>query len=802
MRGENEAEIRARLGIPEAARRVLVFAETSHWDPDWLRTCSDYYHLYVVRVLEAVLRELRNDPGRLYSIESVFFLKMFWDRQPERREEIRSLVRQGRLRFSGTGWTQPDTTVTTTEAVMRDLAYGREWLRANGMEVSPRVAYFPDNFGHSPALPSILRAMGLDYTAVSRIDGCRFPGSEYRLPRAFPLPGSSAELLLRKERSLDFVWLGPDGSEVLCHFNPRTYGQGDMLAYRGIIRVAGAGLNLALYCPSPRTVASRISSYVKTLLPFARTPYLFCPIGYDFNEPIPALPSLLGRYNETMAKRTGTYVVLAALEDYLDLVACHTEDLPRLCLDPNPYWTGFYFSRPALKQGYSQLLRNLQTAEKLAVSAGGSTSRLAPAWEAALLANHHDYVTGTGAQAVYQEEQKRLIEEANRRVGAFLADFAIGADRDGSQRDARPPEWDRQGGILTVCSQYYTIRIDADAGGCVTSWSDAASAREVLAGPGNDLVAFADSGGLWRMGHEYPGGTFRRTAQSSSGAAFLSVRELPGVLEVTIQSSLAEVPLVRTMWLVSGSPLLWLRVSGRAPIRRTYLCRFPAGLQGSTLLMDVPGGAVERPISKLHEPTFWCASSFAMLREGEGQPGLAVFAGRPLAVSAHPDGTLDWVAARNAPKERAFGFLPLLANPARGEESSTQTMDCVLCLIGGRSSTADHLAALAEEALYPAWRDPEAHGRWLAASRAAWTDSDQVRLAALKPAFDGDGLILRLHRWGRSPSEVNLGLAQGRIASAALCDGYERELSALRIEAGAAVVPLAAAITTVRVRRR
>jgi hypothetical protein len=304
------------------------------------------------------------------------------------------------------------------------------------------------------------------------------------------------------------------------------------------------------------------------------------------------------------------------------------------------------------------------------------------------------------------------------------------------------------------------------------------------------------------MGHEYPGGTFRRIAQASGGAATLTVRELPGVLELTIQSSLAEVPLVRTMWLVSSSPLLWLRVSGRAPIRRTYLCRFPAGLQGSALLMDVPGGAVERPLSKLHEPTFWCASSFAMLREGEGLPGLAVFADRPLAVSAHSDGSLDWVAARNAPKERAFGLLPLLANPARGEESSTQTMDCTLCLIGGRSSTADHLAALAEEALHPAWRDLEAHGRRLAASRVAWTDSEQVRLAALEHAFNGDGLILRLHRWGRSPSRMHLGLAQGRIASAVLCDGYERELSPLRIEAGTAVVPLAAAITTVRVRLR
>ena len=33
--------------------------------------------------------------------------------------------------------------------------------------------YLPDDFGHSPALPSLLRALGFTYAAVTRIDGIR-----------------------------------------------------------------------------------------------------------------------------------------------------------------------------------------------------------------------------------------------------------------------------------------------------------------------------------------------------------------------------------------------------------------------------------------------------------------------------------------------------------------------------------------------------------------------------------------------------------------------------------------------------
>ena len=43
----DEAALRTRLGIPPEAKHVLVFGETSHWDPNWLHTTEEYYALCI-----------------------------------------------------------------------------------------------------------------------------------------------------------------------------------------------------------------------------------------------------------------------------------------------------------------------------------------------------------------------------------------------------------------------------------------------------------------------------------------------------------------------------------------------------------------------------------------------------------------------------------------------------------------------------------------------------------------------------------------------------------------------------------
>ncbi len=145
-----------------------------------------------------------------------------------------------------------------------------------------REVHLPDDFGYSPALPAILAALGFEMAGISRIDGMYFPATDYRPRSDYPLPGSSAELLMRKLTSADFIWRAPDGSEVLCHWNAHTYFQGDLLAHLGVIR--WMGLVLGVPFKTGRHVAKRIEEYTAQLRPLAPTPYLFCPIGCDFNS--------------------------------------------------------------------------------------------------------------------------------------------------------------------------------------------------------------------------------------------------------------------------------------------------------------------------------------------------------------------------------------------------------------------------------------------------------------------------------------------------------------------------------------
>ncbi len=823
--GQREAEelaLRRRLGVPDDAERVLVFGETSHWDPNWLHTTEEYYELRIVSVLDKALDELQREPRRVFAIESLFFLMLYWDRRPGQRGLLRELFEAGQLRLTGTGITTPDTVLPHTEAILRDYLHGQCWLREQGIEVEPRLAYLPDDFGHSPALPGLLQALGFDYAAVTRIDGMYFVAADYRRKSSFPLPGSSAALL-EELATLDFVWRGPDGSEVLCHWNAFTYFQGDMLAHLGIVRWMGTAFGVP--CRLPRHIARRIRGYVKQLAPLSRTPYLFCPIGCDFNDPIPDLLPLFDRYNQRDYQETGIWVVNAGLEDYLALVDAHRHELPTLELDPNPYWMGFYASRPEAKVRCNRIVRKLLLAEKLVAGSGQpelpETLRLplTDAWERVVLANHHDFITGTSPDRIWQEEQQPWLAE-----GEELADWALEAARAAHfvppvepPGDGEPPQWTlHPDGVLEVATPHYTATLAEATGGCLVSLRDG-DGVEVLDGPGNDLVLHRDSGGLWRMGHEFLGGTFRAVQRASAQQAALHVTQRGPLLEVQTSVKIGDRQIVRWLWFRQDSPVIRMRMLGAVRRGHTVTCRFPTSLGGSSLVMDVPGAVVQRPRQKLYEPTFWPARSFVHLVD-QGRPanddarslplcppvapdaprGLAAFLGGPACVSADLSGALQWVTFRNAPKERAFGVLPLLAHPARGTDPGEGVFDYALVLTPRGDFRANQLPQRVRRALRAAMFPPRAADLDSVANGAVTLSRDDVLITALKPASRGEGLIARLQRHACAPVEVRLDCASKAIRSATLCDARERDLAPLELRGGGAIVPCRGALTSVR----
>ena len=805
----HETYLRQRLGTPDDARRVIVFAESSHWDPNWLYTSEEYFRRFVRRNLDRAIEELQRDPRRVYSVECIFFLRMYWERRPEQRDAVRALVNQGRLRLTNSGVTTADTLLPDIEPILRDFLIGQEWLRANGMSQEPQVAYFADSFGCSPALPSLLRAAGFNKAAVTRIDGMFFPGCDYEPQARFPRPGSSAALLMNQERTLDFVWRGPDGAEVLCHWNAYTYGQGDLLAYRGITRVYL--FPVAIPDRSDRLVARRIERFVAQLAPYGRMPYLFCPIGFDFVEPIPDLLVLLDRYNRVHYPTTGIWAVNAGLDDYLAMVECYRERLPVLELDPNPYWTGFYTSRPALKKRCHELVDLLLLAERLALLPGnrgaeGSIAReLEDAWWHAVVANHHDFITGTSPDRVVEAEQRPWLERAAATAGAAVQRLSPVLERRqrpgpgrGQGLASSLPEWRSRDGRVEVQTPCYAVELAEEAGGAIVRAWHPVTQVPLLAGISNDLVGYRDSGGLWRMGHEFRGGVFSEIARASDRPARLQVRECDGGLEVACDADLGGETVRRQLYFCGDDPMIRFRVEGRAARGRTVTIRFATGLSASRIAMDVPGGIVVRPPQKIYDPTFWPLQHFVHVQDHVDGRGVALCLGLPGAVSYRPDGSLEAVALRNATRERAFGFLPIPGMPASGHERSVHAFDYALLFTSAGDWRENGIPLVARAVADSPWDTTGRAPLHNLAASVVTTDRPDVIVMAVKPASRGEGLIVRLLALNTPGVPLAITFNGHTVKAAFLCDARERDLAALEVRAGDVRLAMPGAIATVR----
>ncbi len=806
---QKEQGLRKKLGIPDQAQRVLFLGETSHWDPNWLFTAERYYQLRIERILDAVIDQLQRQPRRVYAIESLFFLQIYWERRQDQRQHLRRLINTGQLRLTGTGITSPDTLLPSSESILRDFLLGQEWLRNHGMEAEPNVVYLPDGFGHSPAIPSMLRALGFEMAAVTRIDGMFFMGTDYRPQSAFPLPGSSAELLQKRHKTLDFIWRGPDGAEVICHWNAFTYFQGDMLAHRGIIR--WMGVTFGIPWRTARHVARQIDSFTSELAALSVTPYLFCPLGCDFNGPIENLVGLLDRYNATRYPDTGTWVMSGALEDYLELVGCHRHRLPTLELDPNPYWMGFYASRPEIKRRCNRIAHKVRLTEQLtsvmtstlerpdanAADASELRDELRSAWDLLVVSNHHDFITGTSPDSIWREEQRPWLMQAEAHADRALELASRGLPPQSSPWPAPPPRYRRQGPLWKIQTRHYEVTVSEAAGGCITSLRDQASGQEMIHEPANDLVAFNDSGGLWRMGHEFKGGTFAEISRGSTGAARVWASDKDGVLELRVESTLDGHPFTRWIWCSNESPIIRLRLSGSARRRRTVTCRFPTTLRAAELTMNIPGGIIRRPFQRHFNPTFWPIRSFAHLLDEERGSGIAVFLGGPASIALDDQGALQWIALRNTPWERAFGLLPVPAHPAAGADPDEHPLEYGIMITPPDFPATARLPRLARGALED-WPTPNSTGIARVTDALVATDHPEVMVNAVKRASRGSGMIVRLRYHGDGATQTRIHCPMGSISSAILCDARERDQQPLRVVGGNVLVPLEGALTSVR----
>ncbi len=807
----SEAGLRERLGIPKDARKVLIIGESSHWDPQWLLDTETYYRTCIVRVFKGIMSEFRADPRRTFAIESVLFLKMYWERNPGKQEELRSLINSGRLILTGTGIGQPDTNLPLLESILRDYQIGQQWLRDNGIQAEPEIAAFADNFGHSPALPTILNSLGFRYTSFARVDGGYYEGCDFRPESDFPMPGSTAELLLKKHQSLDFIWRTDDGAELRCLFMPYTYGMGDDLTINPAWLLPGlvakqlfikrwCGIIFGIPSRSEKQIAGRVKEYVDRLATLSRTDYLFCPTGYDFNPPLPGLMKLIDRYNRNSYPQTGIYLISATLKDYFDLTSGMYKELPVLQdLDINPVTMGCATSRPYIKQLCHQLVKDLVTAETLTVTGPHRdrthAERLKQAWAAAAESNHHDFITGTSTNSVVYKCQVPLLQKAQSKVDSVIKELVTSLPPVAAANPApRPPEWSREGSMFKVRNQYYALTLDRDKGGCIVEWLDTASSKSILCGSANDLILYRDSGGLWRLPWEFPGGLFAEVTRASTSPCSFDVSEKEGILEASIVTDFEGVAVTRLVRFRMDSPYIEVRLSGSTKKDRTVVCCFPLHSHGR-ISMDVPGAVITRPAHTIYDPTYWAAQSFVNVEQPNG-PSVFMTFSRTAPVSLSQSG-LQFIAIRNIKSERTASNKPLMAFAAKGD-TREQTMSFVFCATPaaepygrGRNAASAQISEI--------WNSDIENRIGTAAREAVSVDDAAVRVIGVKSAELGEGVIVHLFTDRVAGQEIRLRVKGRHILDAWSCDARERDISRIKIVDGQAVVPVTSPILCIRV---
>ena len=167
---------------------------------------------------------------------------------------------------------------------------------------------------------------------------------------------------------------------------------------------------------------------------------------------------------------------------------------------------------------------------------------------------------------------------------------------------------------------------------------------------------------------------------------------------------------------------------------------------------------------------------------------MAVLQKYPGAIAYQPgEGWVELVALRNATKEKAWGIVPILANPAKGEVRDPYDFDYAFQFIEGGDGVGPSLYTL-PATLFPQREAP-----------ALFTvNREDVTITAVKPAWRGEGVIVRLVA-PRAPGTVRLTSQSMPVEKAVLCDARERDLADLTVDDDHVTLEMTGTIATVRV---
>ncbi|HWE62445.1 MAG TPA: glycoside hydrolase family 38 C-terminal domain-containing protein, partial [Chloroflexota bacterium] len=174
----------AFLASLEAARAVLArdlppltaaYAERSqvlamghaHIDSAWLWPLSQTRRK-VARSWSTALRLMERYPDFHFLASQPQQYRWLEEDEPALYRQVEARIAEGRWEPAGAMWVEPDVNLTAGESLVRQLLYGQRYLEERfGRRCG--ILWLPDAFGYSAALPQLLRSAGVHSFVTSKL---------------------------------------------------------------------------------------------------------------------------------------------------------------------------------------------------------------------------------------------------------------------------------------------------------------------------------------------------------------------------------------------------------------------------------------------------------------------------------------------------------------------------------------------------------------------------------------------------------------------------------------------------------
>ena len=367
----------AKAGENKKAQEALAPILSGEPQKDFLLTAVGHSHLdlaWLWPVRETIRKSQRTFLNQLRNIEAypdyIYGASQPWQFEqikktcPALFARIQEAVKAGRIELQGGMWVEADTNLSSGEALIRQLYYGKQFFRDEfGEEVL--TCWLPDVFGYNGNLPQILKKSDIPYFMTIKLSWNEHNKFPYR----------------------SFLWEGIDDSRVLVHMPPDD-------SYNSCGSPACAKHAYANYPEREITHAALVvygvgdggggpgeahNEFVKRQKNLRASPRMITGKASDFFKQLSAFREKLPVYKGELylEKHQGTYTTQGRNKRLNRLAEYALQDMEALCA--MAYLQGMEYPQEAIDRW----------------------------WKEILLYQFHDIIPGSAITRVYDESRER-----------------------------------------------------------------------------------------------------------------------------------------------------------------------------------------------------------------------------------------------------------------------------------------------------------------------------------------------------------------------------------------------------------